>query len=348
MEQTALPSKTKQKKMGSSTIVFPSKPQCASVASVVGPFEGKGPLGSLFDKVADDDLLGKKSWEQAEQQFLQDACKLAAAKAGYRMDEIELVISGDLLNQIVSSSFASRQLDRPYLGVFSACASWGEALLLAASLVECGMFDRIMASVCSHHETAERQYRFPIEFGNQRPMTAQWTVTGAGAAVIETGQGRAPCITHATIGRVVDMGGKNPYDMGSAMAPAAADTLLRHFQDTDRSPADYDLILTGDLSRVGHPICRELMAKHGYDMGDHFEDCGILVFDNEKQDVHAGGSGAACCAITFASHVYPKLKKGELSRVLLVPTGALHSTTTFKQGESIPCIAHAIVWEAAE
>lgn len=308
--------------------------------------EGEGPLGELFDHVTEDDLLGKKSWEQAEQQMLQDACQLAANKANISMNDVDLIFSGDLLNQIVSSSFASRQLDRPYMGLFSACASWAQALLLAATMVDGNYFDKVMAAVCSHHNTAERQYRFPVEFGNQRPPTAQWTVTGAGAALIESGDGEGPRLTHGTIGRVVDMGVKDPYDMGSAMAPAAADTIIQHFEDTGRKPEDYDLILTGDLSRVGLPICSDLLIRAGYDAGDRLEDCGIMIYDNEKQDVLAGASGAGCSAVVFNAVIYPRLIRKEIHRVLFVATGSLHSPLTFEQGETMPCIAHAVVWEA--
>lgn len=332
-------------RFGQATIAFKQPPTIIGSATIVGPKEGKGPLRGSFDEVLEDEVLGQASWEKAEMFIMEKTVRLAAAKAGLGWGEIQLLLAGDLLNQVVCCNFAARNLDMPFFGLYAACATWVEALALGAMAVDGGYADPVAVATCSHNKTAERQYRFPTELGNQRPPSAQWTVTGSGAVVLAA-QGVGPRITHATMGRVMDAGIKDPFDMGSAMAPAAVDTIIRHLEDTGRQARDYDLILTGDLARIGHPIAAELLAQAGHAPGRRFQDCGILIFD-EDQDVHAGGSGAACCASVFAGDVHRRLSGGDLRRVLLVATGALLSPTTYLQGESIPGIAHAVAVENA-
>jgi stage V sporulation protein AD len=349
-----------RRRAGRSTILFPSAPAVRAAASVAGPLEGQGPLRGRFDQVVPDRLMGQDSWEKAERLMLERAVRLAAERGGVRLEDVDLLLAGDLLNQIITSSFAARDLDVPFLGLYSACATLTAGLALAAALVDGGHARRAAVAVASHHDSAERQYRFPTEFGNQRPPTATWTATGAAAVLVSAGGeagedgdgapnpgggGRTVRIRSATVGRVVDMGVKDPYDMGSAMAPAAADTIRRHLEDTGRRPDDYDLIITGDLGRVGRPLCQALLEEEGYRVA--VDDCGLRLYDPKRQDVHAGGSGAACSGLVFAADVLPALREGRLRRVLLVSTGALHSTTTYQQGESIPGVAHAVCLEAA-
>lgn len=347
-------------RIGQRTIAFSSRPRIAATAAVGGPMEGDGPLGRLLDVVYQDSLLGEKSWELAETRMLCEAVELAADKAGLAVGDVDMLVAGDLLNEIIASSFAARHLDIPFLGIFGACSALTEAIGIAAMAVDGGYARRAIAAVCSHHDTAERQYRYPTELAVQRPPTAQWTVTGAGAVVITAGDNDGdtggsgeyrgdddarPRITHATFGRVVDMGIKNPFDLGSAMAPAAADTIRRHLADLQVGPDHYDLILTGDLSRVGLPIAMELLAEDGLDVSGVMDDCGLRVYHPE-QEVGAGASGCASSALVFAAQVFRDLQEGRIGRLLLVSTGALLSKTSAHQGENIPGIAHAIAMEA--
>jgi stage V sporulation protein AD len=326
------------------TAIYARPPVILAASSVAGPFEGQGPLGGSFDEVTADTRLGQPSWEKAERTLLVRAVNRLAAKAHLRLDDIELLFAGDLLNQLVTCSFAARDLDIPYAGVYAACATLTLGFWLAAAAVAGGAAGRVAVAVVSHHDAAERQYRFPVEFGNQRPPTATWTATGA-AAFLLGGEGGAVHLTAATMGRVVDLGVTDPFDMGSAMAPAAADTIARHLEDTGRRAGDFDLIATGDLSRVGRPLAEELLRRRGIDVS--LADCGIRLYDANRQDVHAGGSGAACSGLVLAGQLLPALQRRELRRVLLVSTGALHSPTTYQQRETIPGVAHAVCLEAA-
>lgn len=335
-----------ERRIGRQTLVFPTRPALLAVGSVVGPFEGRGPLGHLFDEITPDSLLGQKSWEQAEVKMLERAVYIALNKAGLQPGDVDVLVSGDLMNQITASCCAARTLDRPFFGIFGACSCWTEAITLGAALVDGGYAARAVVATSSHHNTAERQFRYPTEFGAQRPPTATWTVTGAAAAVIAAGAG-GPRVTHATVGRVVDIGLKDPFDLGSAMAPAAADTIVAHLRDTGRLPEDYDLIITGDLGRVGKPIAAELIQEAGFNVTPVFDDCGLRIYSAD-QDVHGGGSGCACSGATFAAQIWPDLAAGRLRRVLLAATGALFSPTTYQQGESIPGIAYAVAIEALE
>ncbi|MCL6450121.1 MAG: stage V sporulation protein AD [Acetobacteraceae bacterium] len=331
------------KRVGKSTVAFARPPVVVAAGSVVGPMEGKGPLGSEFDVVKSDNVLGEGSFEKAEASLLREACEIAAYKAQVPMSRVDFLLAGDLLNQLISANFVARDLGVPFFGLFGACSTLVEALILGAMAIDGGFASRVLAACSSHHEAAERQYRFPVEFATQRPPTAQWTVTGAGAALLaESGQG--PVITHATVGSVVDMGLKSPNDMGSAMAPAAAETIWRHLQDLGREPRYYDLIATGDLASLGKEVAEDLLRRVGVDVSGVYDDCGRMIY-SPGQDAHAGGSGGGCQAAVFCGPLVKRLKAGELRRVLLVGTGALFSPTSCQQGQTIPAVAHAVALE---
>ncbi|MGZ4133890.1 MAG: stage V sporulation protein AD [Tumebacillaceae bacterium] len=330
--------------VGKQTWHFPTAPVLLATGAVGGPKEGQGPLGQDFDATFADAYLGQDSWEKAERRFVEEACQIAMKKANLTGDQIDVMFAGDLLNQIITANFAARTLAVPFLGVFGACSTVMESLALAALTVDSGYAKVAMAATGSHHSTAERQFRYPTEYGGQKPPTAQCTVTGAGAGIVGV-SGNGPRLTHATIGKVVDLGIKSPFEMGAAMAPAAADTIARHFKDTGRTPDDYDLIVTGDLARVGQPLAAELLEQEGIYLGDKFKDCGILVYDPDQEEVFSGGSGCACCAVVTYGHLMRRMQRGELERILVCATGALLSTVSAQQGESIPCVAHAVVFE---
>ncbi|MDF2834385.1 MAG: stage sporulation protein [Paenibacillus sp.] len=327
---------------GKQTWWFENKPVIIGAATVVGPDEGDGPLAADFDLVHPELDMQQKSWEKAERLILEQASEFAIQKAGLQRSDVQFYIGGDLMNQIISNSFAARSIGAPYIGVFGACSTSMETLALASQLVNSGSATHVLAGTCSHNCTAEKQFRYPTEYGSQKPPTAQYTVTGAGAALVAA-SGDGPVIECATIGKVVDLGITDPFNMGAAMAPAAVDTIQAHFEDTGRSPGHYDLIVTGDLAGVGHPIARDLLMQDGVPM-DHtvFGDCGLMVYDVKKQKVQAGGSGCGCSAVVTYGHLLKRIAKGELKRILVVATGALLSPLSFQQGESIPCIAHAV------
>ncbi|WP_418792416.1 stage V sporulation protein AD [Phosphitispora sp. TUW77] len=329
------------KKTGKQTIAFQNPPSFQGNASVVGPKEAQGPLGGSFDVELDDTLNGETTWEKAEQKMLARACELAINKAGLTVGDIDFMMAGDLLNQLISANFTARDLGIPFIGLYGACSTMFEAIALASMLVDGEFANYVLTAASSHYNTAERQYRYPAEMGVQRPLTTQWTVTGAGAAVVGR-KGRGAAITHVTIGKVIDLGIKDVNDMGSAMAPAAADTIIRHFEDTGRSPADYDLIVTGDLAAVGRALTEQLVKQAGYDISNKYTDCGILIYD-PAQDTHAGGSGCGCSAAVMNGYLMAEIITGKYKRVLGVGTGALLSPITNFQGESIPGIGHAIV-----
>ncbi len=330
-------------RIGRQTIKFTNPPSIISTASIVGPKEGEGPLKDYFDFILEDDYFGEKSWEKAESKILREAVKTAIRKAHLTPQDIDYMLAGDLLNQIISTSFAARELRIPFFGLYGACSTMAESMALGSILINGGYADRTVAVTSSHFSSAERQYRFPLELGNQRPPTAQWTVTGAGAMVLAAAD-TGPYITYVTPGKVVDMGIKDANNMGAAMAPAAVDTIVTHFQDTGFSPGNYDLIATGDLGSIGKEIADDLVQKQGYNITPVHTDCGIEIFD-AGQDVHAGGSGCGCSAVVTCGYFYDLLQKGRINRMMLVATGALLSTTSTQQGESIPCIAHAITIE---
>lgn len=331
---------------GHQSWVFEKKPVIRSTATIVGPFEGRGPLAESFDIIHGDSMLEEKSWEKAEKVMIEEASKLAIENAGLTKEQVQFYIGGDLMNQIISSSFAARTLTIPYLGVFGACSTSMESLALASQLVNSGSAKFVLAATGSHNSSAEKQFRYPTEYGSQKPPTAQYTVTGAGAAIISR-QGDGPVVTSATIGRVIDMGIKDPFNMGAAMAPAAVDTIEAHLRDLQIQPGYYDLIVTGDLSKVGYDIARELFKKHKIPMQQtEYSDCGMMMYDYDTQMVQAGASGCACSAVVTYGHLLKRMRKGELKRILVVATGALLSPISFQQGESIPCIAHAVSIES--
>ncbi len=327
---------------GHQSWVFENRPVIRAAATVVGPFEGQGPLANDFDIVHGELTIGQDSWEKSEKKLLEEAVKLAIENAGLTQEQINFYIGGDLMNQIISSSFAARTLAIPFLGVFGACSTSMESLAVASLIVDSRMAKYAAASACSHNATAEKQFRYPTEYGSQKPPTAQFTVTGAGASVVSQ-EGEGPVVTSATIGRVVDMGIKDPFNMGAAMAPAAVDTIQAHFRDLQIEPGYYDLIVTGDLAKVGYEIACDLFEKHKFPINQtEYYDCGLMIYDFQKQTVQAGASGCGCSAVVTYGHLLKRLREGELKRILVVATGALLSPLSFQQGESIPCIAHAV------
>lgn len=330
--------------MGSRTIVFKNKPTILGGYSIVGPKEGKGNFASYFNFIINDDCFGESSYEKAEKKMLEYAIKGAIEDAGLKAEDIGLLLSGDLLNQIISSSYAARNFNFSFLGLFGACSTMAEGLAMGAAMIDGGYFDNVVCATGSHFSTAERQFRFPLELGNQRPPTSQWTVTGAGACVLSN-KGNGPKITMATIGKVVDYDVNDVNDMGAAMAPAAMETMMSHFSDTGRTPDDYDLIVTGDLGKLGSEILIDLMEMQGIKLGLNYKDCGQMYF-TRRQNTLSGGSGCGCSATVLNSFILSKLRNGQLQRVLFMPTGALMSTTASQQGESIPGICHAIVIES--
>lgn len=325
------------------TVIFKKKPVIKGYYSIVGPKEKKGFFGEYFDYAMNDDTFGEDSYEKAERKMLEHAVLGAVEKAKLQPTDIGVIISGDLLNQIISSSFTARDYDSNFIGLFGACSTMAESMAVGSIFIESGHFDNVVCATSSHFSSAERQFRFPLELGNQRPPTSQWTVTGAGALVLST-NGDGPVITSATIGKVTDFGICDVNNMGAAMAPAAMSTLIAHFKETNTRPEDYDLIVTGDLGKHGSEVLIDLMEEHGYILGDNYGDCGQMYY-KLNQKVFMGGSGCGCSASVLNSYILQKVQEGVYKKVLFVPTGALLSTLSCQQGESIPCIAHAIVIE---
>lgn len=334
-------SRVSGKILGKQTVRFDNPPSITSAAAMVGPKEGEGPLRRYFDYIIDDEMWGEKSWERAESKLLRETFSRILNKAGKTADEVNYVIAGDLLNQCLSSNFGLRESEIAFFCVFGACSTMGESMSLGAMLIDGGFAENVVCLTSSHFCSAEKQFRFPLELGSQRPPTAQWTVTGSGGVMLSA-KGPGPFVKHVTTGKIVDMGIKDANNMGAAMAPAAIDTIKRHFKDTGLTAEYYDLILTGDLGIVGKQICEEFLEEEGHQVKGRYNDCGLMIFDRQKQDAHAGASGCACSASVFAGYIYQEMLKGSFKRVLLVPTGALLSTVSTQQGESIPCIAHAV------
>lgn len=331
-------------KAGRQSVLFDPPPYLTSAATVVGPMEGRGPLGDDFDLVYRDLYINQKSFEAAERKMLQEACSLALEKRNIKLNDIDYFLAGDLLNQITVSGYSAAELGLPFFGLYGACSTLTLALSWGAMLVAGGFAQNVLAATSSHNCCAERQFRYPTEYGFQRPRQAQWTVTGAAAAVISAA-GESPRIAAVTTGKVIDLGEKDAFSLGAAMAPAAASTLIRHFLDLKRAPDYYDLIVTGDLGQIGSGILRKLLARSGYYMEENYNDCGLMIYNPELQQVEAGGSGCACSGVVVLGHLYRRMKAGELNRVLVVSTGALHSPTTLGQGDSIPGVAHAVALE---
>ncbi len=331
------------KKVGENTIKFTLPPKLISGYSIVGPKEGQSPLASYFDYILKNDTFNEKTYERAERKMLEQAISGAIDKANLLSTDIDILLSGDLLNQIISASFSARQLQTSFIGMFGACSTMTESLAVGACLIDGGCANNVACATCSHFSTAERQFRFPLELGCQRPPTAQWTVTGAGCSIVSR-EGTGHNITHVTFGKVIDYGIKDMNNMGAAMAPAACDTLKNLFKDTNTTPSDYDLIVTGDLGKLGSEILVDLLEHSGYKVSENYCDCGQMIFSN-SQKRFMGGSGCGCSASVINSYILSKLDKGDYKKVILMSTGALVSTTSTQQGESIPGIAHAVIVE---
>ena len=327
-------------KLGKQTIKFNTPPSIVECASIVGPKEAEGPLAKYFDQTLDDEFWGEKTWEKAESKIIKETVNTVIRKAGISASEIDCIFAGDLLNQCISSSFGLRELNIPFFGVFGACSTFVESLSLGAICAE-SFANKVLCATSSHFCSAEKQFRFPLELGNQRPPSSQWTVTGSGSAILSK-DGSGPYITHITPGKIIDMGIKDGNNMGAAMATSFADTLITHFSDTGRSPNYYDAIISGDLGYVGKDIAIDLLKTNGYNIKNNYNDCGVLIFDKEKQDTHSGGSGCACCGTVFSGYFFKQLKEKKIKRLLLIATGALMNSTSSQQGESIPGIAHAV------
>jgi stage V sporulation protein AD len=344
---------------GAQSIVFTKAPYLLSAASVAGSKEAQGPLGKYFDLTNEDDLFGAETWEEAESNMQKEACVLALGKSHVDPKSVRYLFGGDLLRQGIATSMGVEDLQIPIFGLYGACSTSGEALALAAMSVAAGYGDYMLAVTSSHFGSAEKEFRFPLGYANQRPLSAHWTVTASGAFLVGShlnkihsdkqrqrkSQFRHIRITGVTIGKIVDFGLKDSQNMGACMAPAATDTIYRNFQDLGRTQEDYDQIITGDLGYIGQSILFDLMKSRGYDIRKKHMDCGMTIFDQETQDTHAGGSGCGCAASTLASYILPKLENGEWRKILFVPTGALMSTVSFNEGASVPGIAHAIMIE---
>ena len=328
-------------RIGNHTISLSSRPTVWSSAAVVGKKEGEGPLGKVFDAVFDDISMGMPSWEKAESAFQKEAFSRALNKAGIAPSQLQYLFAGDLLDQCTASAFGVRESGVPMLGQYGACSTMAQTLAMASVFVDGGAADLCAALTSSHFCAAERQFRFPLTYGGQRTPSAQWTATAAGCAVVGLG-GKGAHIREICVGRIVDLGITDANNMGAAMAPAAADTLARYLEDTATKPSDYELILTGDLALCGTTMLKDLLSRKGIVLGDNHRDCGMMIYDRKKQDVHAGGSGCGCAASVLCGYVLPAIERGELRDVLFMATGALMSVTSSRQGESIPGIAHLL------
>lgn len=333
-----------QKKLGRQTYQLEHPPVIVSYASVVGKKEGQGNLRDTFDLVSEDTTFGQKTWEKAESTMQKLALTRALEKAELPLQSLDVLFAGDLLNQCISSGYAAREFAVPFLGLYGACSTMAESLSLAAMTLDGGYGSYTAAMASSHFCSAERQYRTPLEYGGQRTPTAQWTATAAGAVILSRA-GRGAHITHVTIGRIQDKGIKDANNMGAAMTWAAYDTISAHFNDTGRTPADYDLIVTGDLGKLGRDVLKELFRRDGVDMTANYNDCGCMLFDLERQDVHCGASGCGCSASVLTGYLLNGMRDKRWNKLLFCATGALHSPTALGQGESIPAICHAVAIE---
>lgn len=329
---------------GKQSIAFENPVYIMSAACMVGPKEGEGPLKDTFDVVVEDATFGKDSWEEGESEMMKQTSLLALRKAKIKTEDVRYMFAGDLLGQLIATTFGVKDFDIPLFGLYGACSTMGEALSLGAMTVHAGYADTVLASASSHFGGAEKQFRFPLEYGNQRPMSSTWTVTGCGAFVLSKEYGDT-MITGITTGKVVDYGVKDSLNMGACMAPAAADVIFQHLKDYGRRPEDYDRIVTGDLGSVGKEILCKLLLDQGYDISNVHMDCGMEIYDDPEQDTHAGGSGCGCSAVTLAGKLLQEMRDGLIQRILFVPTGALLSTVSYNEGKSVPGIAHAVVIE---
>ena len=333
--------------VGKASLRFEHPAFVASWASVAGKKEGQGPLADEIDVKEQDETFGMENWEQAESAMQKQAADLALEKGNIHRREVRYLFAGDLLGQLIATSFGTVDLEIPLFGLYGACSTMGEALGLGAMCVNAGYADRVLTLASSHYATAEKQFRFPLGYGNQRAQSATWTVTGCGAVVLGKNKTRV-AVTGITTGKLVDMGTKDSMNMGAAMAPAAWNTIRQNFEDFSVDASYYDRIITGDLGAVGQKALLDFMKSSGYDITGKHMDCGLEIYDRGEQDVHSGGSGCGCSAVTLCAHILPKLMRGEWSRVLFVPTGALLSTVSYNEGQSIPGIAHAVILERME
>ncbi len=329
------------KKISRNTFIMQNPPSIRSFASVAGPKESQGPIGRCFDKVISDSHFGKETWEQAESELQKQTVSLAISKADLKNDDIDYIFSGDLINQCIGTTYGLRSLSIPFLGLYGACSTMSEGMLLASLLTDSNIGGNIAAATSSHFSTAERQFRFPLSYGGQRTPSAQWTCTASGAVILSP-QSNAPYVKAATIGTITDLGVTDANNMGAAMAPAAASTIKQFLDDTNHSPEDFDVILTGDLGMVGRKLLIELLQKDDIDISNQHKDCGIMIFDPVEQDTHAGGSGCGCSASVLCAYFLPRVQTGEIKDMLFIGTGALMSPTASQQGESIPSIAHLV------
>lgn len=339
------------KMQGKASVLFHNPPYIIAESSVAGKKEGEGPLGTYFDVINDDSMFGGKTWEDAESKLLKEAAELVIQKAGLQNSDIRFIIGGDLLGQLIATSFGIAELEIPLLGVYGACSTMGESMAIASILIDGGYADKALAITSSHFAGSEKQFRFPLGYGNQRPPSTSWTVTGSGGVII----GNQPSSTNtnkanirikgATIGKIVDYGIKDSMNMGAAMAPAASSTISQNLKDLNLQPSYYDRIITGDLGYVGQEILIDLLKQEGFDIANNHMDCGIEIYDKDAQDTHAGGSGCGCSAITLTGYILKKLQQREWNRVLFVPTGALLSKISFNEGNTVPGIAHGIILE---
>ena len=337
------------KRIDRACFAFDHPPEILAFAAAVGKKEGEGPFGDQFDRVFEDNLLGEDSWEKAESRLVTEAVSACLEKAALTAADMDVLFTGDLLNQCIASTFGLRAMGIPHVGMYGACSTMASSLLNAAVFVESGAAERAVAVTSSHFSSSERQFRNPLQYGGQRPPTAQWTVTGSGAIALGRQQrtsGHRPKVTAATVGTIEDLGVTDANNMGAAMAPAAAQTITRHLAAHSLAPSDFDLILTGDLGFVGTELLYELLAREGIDITGQHNDGGMMIFHRKEQDVHAGGSGCGCSASVLCGHVLPRMVSGELKRVLFVATGALMSPTSSFQGESIPGVAHGVELQA--
>ena len=334
--------------LGKASVSYDMPVYIRNSASVVGTKEGEGPLGKLFDFVGQDDMFGCNTWEEAESTLQKDAIYMALKKAEMEPEQIRYLLAGDLLGQSMASSFGVASFNIPLLGLYGACSTCGEGLTVGSLLISAGYADHVVCVTSSHFASAEKEFRYPLEYGNQRPLSASWTVTGSGAFVLadQLGSGARAQITGVTVGTITDYGLKDSMNMGACMAPAAASTLKMHFEDFGRTPKDYDKIITGDLGTVGSRVLQDLLRNVNYDISQQHMDCGIEVYDAQKQDTHAGGSGCGCSAVTLSAYILKQLEEHNWNRVLFMPTGALLSKTSFNEGMTVPGIAHAVVIES--
>lgn len=336
--------------IGKQTIKFNCPPAIISSASIVGEMEGQGPLGSFFDQIETDPTFGKESWELGESEMLRRAVQTAISKSGLTKEDIRYLFGGDLLGQLIGSTFGIKDFGIPFFGLYGACSTCGESLSLAAMTVAAGYAKNVVAVTSSHYGSAEKQFRFPLEYGNQRPLSSTWTVTGSGAFVVSSTDNNQPMsnyphISSVTTGKIVDYGVRDNMNMGACMAPAAADVIYQCFEDLEMKPNQFDKIITGDLGKIGSEILIKLLLDNGYDISKQHMDCGVAIYDSEKQDTHSGGSGCGCCAVTLAGYILHTMASHTWKRVLFVPTGALLSTVSYNEGQTIPGVAHGLVIE---